>query len=258
MDQQREIPFPNPIARHDLVKPRRWFKPIAIGFIVVLLLATALMPQILSSRIGRKLVKVYLESKYRGTVWVADISTSWTGPTNIVGFSFTDPEGRQFRFKQLQCEMSAWDLVTGNLDLGKASCDELVAEYVIDYGDGSDTIDRLDAGYTPGKSVSRDAPVIGQPKAPLLNLPELSGDITISNATLTLTRGHIQDNRQFRSVFRSARFANINGTLSIISLDQPFKVELVSQFHEQAARPARAEAPKPAPEPTRAAVASDR
>ena len=250
MDQQREIPFPNPIARHDLVKPRRWFKPIAIGFVVVLLLATALMPQILSSRIGRKLVKVYLESKYRGTVWVADISTSWTGPTNIVGFSFTDPEGRQFRFKQLQCEMSAWDLVTGNLDLGKATLDELVAEYVLDYGDGTDTIDRLDADFTPGRTASRDAPVVGQPKPPLLNLPALSGEITLSNATLTVTRGHIQEDRQFRSVFRSARFGRINGTLQIASLDQPFKVQLVSQFQEQSAKPAKVEEPK-APEPAR-------
>lgn len=252
MQQQREIPFPNPVARHDLPKPRRWWKPIAVAIAAMVLLAAILMPQILSSRIGRKLVKSYLESKYRGTVWVADISTSWTGPTSIVGFSFTDPEGRQFRFKQLRCEMSAWDLVTGNLDLGKASLDELVAEYVLDYGDGSDTIDRLDAGYTPGRSASGDAPAIGQPKPPLLNLPALSGDITLSNATLTVTRGHIQENRQFRSVFRSARFDRINGTLQIVSLDQPFKVQLVSQFQEQAAKAPRVEEPKRVPEPSRA------
>src|SRR5688500_6983489 len=102
MQQQREIPFPNPIARHDLPKPRRWSKPAAIGVLAILLVAFALLPQILSSRIGRKLVKAWLESRFRGTVWVADISTCWTGPTSVVGFSFTDPEGRQFRFKQLQ------------------------------------------------------------------------------------------------------------------------------------------------------------
>jgi hypothetical protein len=58
-----------------------------------------------------------------------------------------------------------------------------------------------------------------------MNLPDLSGNINIVNGTLTLTRGQILD-KGFRTVFRSAKFYNINGKLQITELDEPWGIDL--------------------------------
>ena len=70
------IAFPNPIARTDLPAPRRKWRYIVGGIGFMIILATVFLPQIAASKIGRSALKMYLEGKYRGSVWIGDGSRS--------------------------------------------------------------------------------------------------------------------------------------------------------------------------------------
>jgi hypothetical protein len=218
---ERELDFPNPIERSDLPVPRKKWKYVVGALGMMLVIGIVFLPQIISSRIGRNLVKLRLESKYRGQVWVTGLKTSWSGPTTISQFSLTDPEGRQIKFASLESGMSLWGLLMGNFELKDAKITGLQAEYVIDYGDGTDTFDRLPDSYIPGLIAD---PTAGK-KTPS-NLPKLSGNVTLKNATFILTRGQVLGDKQYRIVYRSAKFSNINGTVKIESLDKPFACEI--------------------------------
>src|SRR5258706_1908660 len=217
-----EIAFPNPIARTDLPAPRRKWRYVVGGLLFIFVFTIVFLPQIASSKIGRSALKMYLEGKYRGTAWIGDVQTSWFGATTINGFSLIDPEGRSIRFSRLDCQAPFRKLLTGNFDLKNATIKDLSLEYVLDFGDGSDSFDRMQAGWMPHQTAP--TPAASRPRIPM-NLPDLSGNINIVNGTLTLTRGQILD-KGFRSVFRSARFYNINGNLQIQSLDEPWTVDL--------------------------------
>lgn len=181
----------------------------------LLILAIAFLPQMLYSKAGRNLIKMYLESRYRGQVWMTDWKTSWFGPTWVYQFSLTDPEGRQIKFTRLDSSVPFWKLLVGRYDLGKATITDLHVEYVIDYGDGTDTLDRL-PNTPPAAGAAWVAP----------ELPSLSGQIALKNGTFILTRGQIEDHRQFRTAFRSMKFAILEGSLDIARLDQPWKMRL--------------------------------
>jgi hypothetical protein len=219
---EQEMAFPNPIERTDLPAPRRKWRYVVAGLLLVFALSIVFLPQIVGSKIGRNVLKMYLESKYRGTAWIGEMNTGWFGSTSINGFSMIDPEGRSIRFARLDCQMPLGKLLRGNFELKNATIKDLSVEYVIDYGDGTDSFDRLPAGWMPNQIAP--TPAAGKPRVPM-NLPDLSGDITVQNATLILTRGQIQD-KMFRTVYRSARFSNINGKLQIPSLDEPWTCDL--------------------------------
>src|SRR5690349_3857735 len=140
MDPQ--IAFPNPIARTDLPTPRRRWRYVVGGLLFIFILGGLLLPQIVSSKIGRSALKMYLEGKYRGSVWIGDIQTSWFGPTSINGFSLMDPEGRSIKFARLDCQAPFRKLLLGHYPLKNATIKDLSIEYTIDYGDGTDTLDR--------------------------------------------------------------------------------------------------------------------
>src|SRR5438552_9372387 len=165
---------------------------------------------------------MYLESKYRGSVWIGDVQTGWFGNTTINGFSLMDPEGRSIKFARLDSQLPFRKLLLGHYPLKNATIKDLSVEYTIDYGDGTDTFDRIQAGWMPNQVTP--TPAASKPRVPM-ELPDLSGNINLVNATLTLTRGQILD-KGFRTVFRSARFYNINGKLQINSLDEPWTVDL--------------------------------
>src|SRR6185503_6016323 len=133
-----------------------------------------------------------------------------------------DPEGRSIKFARLECQAPFRKLLFGHYDLKNATIKDLSIDYVIDYGDGTDLIDRIQAGWMPNQVAP--TPAAGKPRA-IMNLPEISGNINIVNATVTLTRGQILD-KGYRTVFRSARFYNINGKLNINALDEPWTVDL--------------------------------
>lgn len=207
-----EIAFPNPVERTDLPVPRKkWKYILAIGLIMLALLF-ALLPQILSSKIGRNILKAHLESKFRGEAFITDFRTSWFGPTEIRKFAFNDPESRQIRFQYLSAPIGVFDLLRGNYDLHGATIKDLYVDYVVDYGDGTDSLLRL----TNKKLPAPNAP--GKP----VPLPNVHGEISFSNALITLSRGAIEQKSQFRTTFRTMRFSNVEGTFNIKSLDEPF------------------------------------
>lgn len=219
-----DLQFPNPVERHDLPVPRKKWKYVLAGGLTLLLLGTIFLPQILSSKVGRNLLKAYLENQYRGQAWMTDFKTSWWGPTTLTKFSLTDPEGRQIRFDRLESPISLWGLLFGKVDLGEATIDKLYAEFVIDYGDGTDSIDRLPASFNPG-ATSAIAPA-GGATAAMPQLPNVSGKIKLTNAQFILTRGQILQNAGFRTVYRSMRFVVPEGRVEIASLDRPWTCQL--------------------------------
>jgi hypothetical protein len=211
-----EIAFPNPIERADLPVPRKKWKYILATSLVLLAVAFALLPQILSSKLGRNIVKAYLESKFRGQAFMTDFRTTWFGPTEISKFAFNDPQSRQIRFQYLSAPIGVLDLLRGNYDLHGATIKDLYVDWVVDYGDGTDTLVRLTNKTNPGPHT---------PAAPV-KLPNVHGEVSITNALVTLSRGIIEQKSQFRTNFRTMRFANIEGTFNIQSLDQPFSCNL--------------------------------
>ena len=216
------IAFPNPIARTDLPTPRRKWRYIVGGLLLVMVFSIVFLPQIVASKIGRSALKMYLEGKYRGNAWVGEINTGWFGSTTINGFSLMDPEGRSIKFARLDCQAPLRKLLFGNFDLRNATIKDLSIEYVLDHGDGTDSFDRIPAGWLPNQVAP--TPAAGKPRIPM-NLPDISGNINLVNATLILTRGQILD-KGFRTVYRSAKFSNINGKLQIKSLDEPWNCDL--------------------------------
>jgi hypothetical protein len=210
----REIAFPNPVDRTDLPKPRPKGKYTLLAFVIVLILGLIFLPQILSSRIGRALLKARLESQYRGTVWITGFKTAWFGPTTVQKFSLIDEQGRLIKFSELSSPISLAKLLVGHFDLGRSTITDLGIEYVIDHGDGSDTLDRLSPDWAG--TIPTDAPR----SRSSFNLPRISGQITLKNALFTMTRGQIQQEKQFRTVYRSVSFSSINGQIDIPSLEQ--------------------------------------
>ncbi|MGE5612053.1 MAG: hypothetical protein ACM359_22590, partial [Bacillota bacterium] len=222
---KKDFAFPNPLQRAELSHPRRKWKYI-LGVAVALTLLVIFLPNLLSSKIGRNLIKMRLESKYRGQVWVTDWRTRWFGPTDIDKFSLTDGQGRQIRFQHLSSPIGLWQLLFGKLDLKDATITGLYVEYVVDYGDGTTTLDRLPQGASP-------PPLVGYPQAARrapVELPAISGHIKLNDGTLVLTRGQIELRDQLRTVYRSLRLSGISGTLDIASLDQPWQCDLTGIF----------------------------
>lgn len=219
---KKDFSFPSPLQRTDLSRPRRKWKYITAAAVLLLMGLIAFLPNILSSKIGRNLIKMRLESKYRAQVWVTHWKTRWFGPTEVDKFSLTDGQGRQIRFQHLASPIGLWQLLFGKLDLKDATVDGLYVEYVIDYGDGTDTLDRLPQAASP-------PPLVGYPRgaqhAPV-ELPAFSGHIKLNDATLVLTRGQIELRDQLRTVFRSFKLSGISGNLDIASLDRPWNCDL--------------------------------
>ena len=87
---EHEIPFPNPVTRHDLVVPRRRWPYLVGGVFVAIVVGVLLLPQVVSSRIGRNLIKTYMESRFRGQVWITDLKTSITD-SRVIGTIAGEP-----------------------------------------------------------------------------------------------------------------------------------------------------------------------
>jgi hypothetical protein len=217
---EQEMNYPNPVERSDLpVKRRRWPKIVA-GAGVLLLLMVVFLPQILSSRVGRKFVVNYISGITNSPVTVESVSTSWFGGTTIRMLTIKDPMGRRIGFRQLHCQASLWKLLTGRYELGDCTIDDLSVEYVIDDGRGRDTLDFMKPPPEPG--TPPPPPTSGWNR----ELPRLNGKIRVNGGTLTLWRGTVQP-KLFDVTWERARFTDLKADLDIPqSLDQPWKYSL--------------------------------
>lgn len=207
MDQ--EMNFPNPVVRTDLPTRRsRWPKVLAAGAVMGVLMIVFL-PQILSSKVGRKIVVSYLSSKLNGPVTLGSFKTSWRGGTSVQFLSIPDPMGRQIGFKSLTCQASLWKLLRGKYQLGDTVIEGLHVDWVVDDGRGGDTGDRFQG--PPGAA--------GGPGVANTSLPNLSGKITINSGTIVLHRGTVQP-KLYDTTWEQGRLENLEATLDIPSLDR--------------------------------------
>src|SRR5688572_22362606 len=213
---EQEMNYPNPVERSDLpVKRRRWPRVLA-GLGGLLLLIVVFLPQILSSRVGRKFAVSYIAGITNSPVTIESVSTSWFGGTSIRTLTIKDPMGRRIGFKNLSCQASLWKLLNGRFELGQCTIDELNVEYVVDDGRGRDTLDFM-AGPAKGP-----APASGGGS---MVLPKVSGNIKVNNGTVLLWRGTVQP-KLFDVTWEKAKFTDVKAEFDIKSLDQPWKYSL--------------------------------
>src|SRR3954454_12402279 len=89
MDQ--EMNFPNPVVRTDLPTRRSRWPRVLLAGAVVGLLVVVFLPQILSSKVGRRLVISSIAGNTNSKVTLESFQTSWFGGTTIRFLNISDP-----------------------------------------------------------------------------------------------------------------------------------------------------------------------
>jgi hypothetical protein len=211
-DLDKDMHFPNPVLRTDLPVPRRRWLRVLVFLVVFLVLGTALLPPFLHTGIGLRFVRLYLKDKFPGcNVILFDFRTSWLGPTSATHLIIQAPDGHIFRCDYIKADVSLGRLLRGKLKLGPhAEFDGLQLDYVINYGDGTNSFSRL-LNVPPtsdGASFAEFA------------TPNFSGDITIHNATINVYRGHVDPNT-LTTLFSQFQISDVEGSIHIPSLDKP-------------------------------------
>ena len=210
-----EMNFPNPVVRTDLpVKKPKWPK-ILIGLAAIGFLCLVFLPQILHTRIGKRLIRARLESRYNADVAIQDFSTSWFGGTTANQCWIKSGNGGTVGFNALKSEISLWKLLRDKYPLGNCTIDGLIVDYVLDTGDDAhrDSYEKI-TGALPRAA-----------GAPTSDLAQLSGKITLTNSQFNLSRGKTDPN-SLNVVFQNIRFTNVNGEFNIPALDQPWTYKL--------------------------------
>jgi hypothetical protein len=132
MDQ--EMNFPNPVVRTDLPTRRSRWPRVLLAALGVGLLTLVFLPQILSSKVGRRFVVASIAGKTNMKVTIASFRTSWFGGTTINFLNMTDPAGRGIAAKSITTQASLWNLLRDRYKLGECVIDGAHFEYVVDDG----------------------------------------------------------------------------------------------------------------------------
>jgi len=193
-----EMSFPNPVVRTDLPTKRRRWPRMFMAAGVMGVLTIVFLPQILSSKVGRKFVVSYISSKTNSPVTLESFKTSWFGGTSLHFLSINDPMNRSIGFKSLTCQASLWNLLRGKFKMGDAVIEGLHVDYMVDDGRGLSTLDILRG--PPGEGGGM--------------FSHLSGRITVKNGTVTLIRGTVQP-KYFNTTWQQAKLENIDAKLEI-------------------------------------------
>jgi hypothetical protein len=178
---------------------------------VLALLILVFLPQVLSSKVGRKFVVSYISGKTNSPVTVQSFKTSWFGGTTIHYLSIADPMGRRIGCKSVTCQASLWNLLRGKYKLGDCVVDGLNFDYVVDDGRGVDTFEQMKGPPGPNGPVSITTHL----------LPNLSGKITINSGTIVLHRGTVQP-KLYDTTWQQGRLENVEAVFDIQSLDKPW------------------------------------
>lgn len=212
---EEELSFPNPVLRTDLPVKKPWWPKAVAVVAVVGLLSVIFLPQILHTRIGKRLMRARLESRYNAEITIQDFSTSWFGGTTAGQVWFKTADGRIVGFNTFTSEVSLWKLLRGKYPLGNCAVDGLIVDYVLDSGDDNhrDTYEKI-TGALPRKADS-----------PPADLAKLSGKITLTNSQLNFYRGKTDPNT-LSAIYQFVRFANIEGQFNMPGLDQPWTYKL--------------------------------
>jgi hypothetical protein len=205
-----EMNFPNPVTRTDLPTPRRKLPRVLMGVAALFILGLVFLPQILSSKVGRKIVVSYLTAKTNSAVTLGSFKTTWFGGTSVEFLSIADPMNRRIGCRSLRCKASLWNLLCGNYKLGATEIEGLNLDYVINDGRGRDTFDRM-----------REPGAEGAAPPPDRALPELSGTIVVKSGAIVLHRGTVQP-LLYDVSWQQGRLQNVQARLDVQSLDKPW------------------------------------
>ncbi len=210
--------FPNPVLPSDPPMRRRRWPRVAALLVGLTLLGLALLPPFLHTHLGLKLVRLYLHEKFPlCTIVLNDFRTSWLGPTSAEHLIIQAPDGHGFGCQYIQADISLGRLLCGSWRLGgHAQLDGLQWDYVISYRDGSSSFSRL-LGLP---ATSRDGASF-----PEFAMPSLSGDIAIHDATINVSREHVEPDT-LRTLCSEFQLSHVQGTIHIPSLDQQGDYEL--------------------------------
>lgn len=206
--------LPNPVQRTDLpVRHRRW--PWVLGGLVAaLILLVLFLPFVLQSAVGRTALSAYLGSRFNAKVKIGKLQTGWFSPTRVEVLDF-DLMGRHLRINSMVTDLSLWNLLRGRYHMGRTTI-EGSFEYVINYGDDKDTFDSMLAGRKP------------RPPGTPVELPIVSGHITVEKVKIILTRIQIVPEDQYKPLVRSTTLLDVRGTIDIRSLDQPAQIDMTA------------------------------
>lgn len=196
-----EMNFPNPVVRTDLPTRRRRWPRVLLGVAILGLLTIVFLPQILSSKVGRKFVISYISSKTNCPVTLQSFKTSWFGGTTVSFLSIYDPMGRHMGFKSLTCKASLLNLLRGKYKLGDTVIEGLNVDYMVDDGHGASTLDILRGPPGEGGGL----------------LSNLSGNFTVNTGTITLIRGTVQP-KFFNTTWQQAKLDSVEGKFEFQSL----------------------------------------
>lgn len=201
-----EMSFPNPVVRTDLATRRRRWPRLLLGMSILGVLMIVFLPQILSSKVGRKFVVSYISAKTNSPVTLESFKTSWFGGTTVNFLTIYDPNNRHMGFKSLTCKASLWNLLRGKYKLGETVIEGLNVDYMVDDGRGISSLDLLKGPPGEGGGL----------------ISNLSGNIKINSGSLTLIRGTVQP-KFFNTTWQQAKVENFEATFDIQSLDKPWK-----------------------------------
>lgn len=150
--------FPNPLVRTDLpVKRRRWPRILLAGALL-LILGVVFLPQILSSKAGRKFVVNAITSRTRSEVTLSTFKTSWFGGTQVTFLNIKDSMGRRIGCKSLTCQAGLWKLLRNNFQLGDTTVEGLHLDWVVDDGRETARVPRSSLGLIPRPASSPASP----------------------------------------------------------------------------------------------------
>jgi len=198
-----EMSFPNPVVRTDLPTRKRRWPRVLMGLAAMGVLTIVFLPQILSSKVGRKFVVSYISSKTNSPVTLESFKTSWFGGTTVNFLTIYDPMNRHMGFKSFTCKAGLFNLLRGKYKLGDTVIEGLNVDYMVDDGRGASSWDLLKG--PPGEGGGF--------------FSNLSGKIQINSGTVTLFRGTVQP-KYFNTTWQQAKIDNFEATFDVQSLDK--------------------------------------
>lgn len=168
-----------------------WKRPLVIAAATVavsLLLLVVLLPTLLSTGPGTRLVVGIANRSISGEWSVDDLSLGWASPTRLVGLRLDDPDGEQVAQvgELVLHDLSLLDLLLRRSDLGRITGSELTLEMVRSE-DGSANLERAlqPPGASPETSGGNGARDTEQPM-------ELSLDLQLTSVRVTMSAPNVE------------------------------------------------------------------
>jgi hypothetical protein len=132
-------------------KRRRRWPWIVGGLALLLVLAVALAPSLLSSAAGRSIVAGAINKSIMGSVRMESLSLGWFGPQRIGKLELLDPEGgRVLVIDEVSTDLSLLSAIRGNLDLGVVLVRGLDADIIALENPRTTNLERAIAPTEPG------------------------------------------------------------------------------------------------------------